>query len=89
VEETLKGQGDEFKDETIAFSGWVSKINPKGKVQKRLVVVAPFHIYSFKVGAFGKKGLQRCGHYFDLQSLHSAKPNEVFAFLFFLFIYLK
>jgi hypothetical protein len=73
VYETLSSYGDY----EIVYSAWVKKINPKGKVQKRLVVLGPFHIFSFKMGAFGKKGLQRCGHYYELYELHATKTDQV------------
>jgi hypothetical protein len=73
VYETLSSYGDY----EIVYSAWVKKINPKGKVQKRLLVLGPFHIFSFKMGAFGKKGLQRCGHYYELYELHATKTDQV------------
>ena len=73
VYETLSSYGDY----EIVYSTWVKKINPKGKVQKRLLVLGPFHIFSFKMGTFGKKGLQRCGHYYELYELHAGKPDQV------------
>lgn len=73
VYETLSSYGDY----EIVYSTWVKKINPKGKVQKRLLVLGPFHIFSFKMGTFGKKGLQRCGHYYELYELHAGKPDQL------------
>ncbi|KAL6061857.1 Leucine rich repeat domain containing protein [Balamuthia mandrillaris] len=62
-------------DNQILYATWVKKINPKGKVQARFLVLAPYRIYSFKITAYGKKALQRSAYYFELQELESFEPT--------------
>ena len=63
VNQTLRAKGD-----TFTMMEWVTKTR-RNKVQKRLLVVGKYRIYSIKRKFDGKKSVQRDGHFLELLSL--------------------
>ena len=67
----LESSGDQ-----VLHLRWVSKINPRGEIQPRLLVVGLYRIYSVKRRWNGKKEVRRDGHFADLHKIFTRSPNH-------------
>jgi Ran GTPase-activating protein (RanGAP) involved in mRNA processing and transport len=56
---------------------WVTKINPVGEAQARLIVVGLYRIYSIKRRWNGRKEVRRDGHYSDLAEVVTDSVDHI------------
>jgi hypothetical protein len=63
--------------DSVLHMQWVTKINPVGEAQARLIVVGLYRIYSIKRRWNGRKEVRRDGHFSDLSEVLTDSVDHV------------